>query len=63
MDSFLYIFDESNLREDIACDDNSGDGKNARVIIDIQKDIRYRIQASSAEPRETGKFSLTVEKL
>ena len=58
-DAFLYIFDNS-AEEHFISDDNSGTGKNARIQLKNDLSKKYRIRVTSAEPEETGKFTLVI---
>ena len=58
-DAFLYIFDGEE-KEHFLSDDNSGDGKNARIQLKNDLAKKYRIRVTSAEPEEIGKFTLMI---
>ena len=46
-DAFLIVGPEDN--SDIATDDNSGSGQNARVKFNISQDVRYYVAATNAD--------------
>lgn len=59
-DAFLYLF-RGQEEEHFISDDNGGEGKNARIKFNFDSSTNYTIRVTSAEPHETGKFTLMIE--
>ncbi|MBT5715770.1 MAG: hypothetical protein HOI70_02545 [Opitutae bacterium] len=59
-DAFLYVF-ERNASDHFLQDDNSGEGLNARLLVENDTEVQYRLRVSSAEAEETGRFKLFVQ--
>ena len=58
-DAFLYIVDGEDPEHFIS-DDNSGEGKNAMIQLKNDPEVKYCVRVTSAEPEETGHFTLTI---
>src|SRR5262249_34275122 len=60
-DAFLRLEDDSGNQ--LAADDDSGGGTNARLGIALLQTGRYRIIATSFKAGETGAYRLTVKEM
>jgi hypothetical protein len=57
-DPFLRLLDPSG--KEVAFDDDSGGGLNARIVYQAKETGQFRIVATTFQPRQTGEYSLTV---
>ena len=59
IDSYLILLNSED--QELAQDDDSGEDKNARIIIILPKDGTYKLLANSYEAGESGKYELKIE--
>lgn len=62
-DAFLSVLSPDDLDNDIAYDDNSGEGSNARLIIDFSEHKYLTVRVTSADVAETGKYELVYTRI
>jgi hypothetical protein len=60
-DAYLRL--EDSKGKQLAEDDDSGGDLNARIVFRAPRDDTYRIIATTCNPGESGRFTLTVRKM